>query len=311
MMTRFRLARRHLHLPRFRFAAISATLALAFALATFLIPTSVGVTSPAGAWWSRNFERPEVLPAPYPFCCGTFWDTLLLSTTSSGAIVPDPTRPENHVFAARTGPNNGRDYADWSFLTQNHIVAHGSNGTSVWVHMRLYFPRNFQPTGYTAGQKNSEWNWLTEFHEAAGWATACASGNPASIALGILNSRRATRNPRFHLQLIGGVQSKSNCKPKQRRIDGPRVRLGHWYTLLVHARFSPTQSGLVQLWLDGRLIVNVHFPTVVQHPDGSVGNYYYAFGYYRLPASWDATVLYDDVAEGPTRASISRRTRAN
>jgi hypothetical protein len=292
-----------------------AVVVLAFAAlmsaATIVLAATVKQAATEKPWWSRTFESPEVLPARYPFCCGTYWDTLLLSTTSTGAIVPDPENRRNRVFAAHTGPNNGNDYADWSFLTQNRFVSHGTNGTSVWVRMRLYFPRNFKPTGYTAGQKNSEWNWLNEFIETGGYATKCASENPASVALGILNSRRARVNPRFRLQLIGGVQSTSNCKPRQRRLDGPRVRLGHWYTLLEHVLFSPTQSGLVQLWLDGRLIVNVHFPTVVQHPDGSIGNYYYAFGYYRLPASWDATVLYDDVAEGPTRASIPRRTRTN
>lgn len=278
---------------------------LAFFLVTSLSPKTVRATQQARPWWSRTFEPPEVLPARFPFCCGTYWDTLLLSTTSSGEIVADPTSLGNHAFAARTGPNNGHDYADWSLLTQNYIVSHGTNGNSVWLRMRLYFPRNFKPTGYTAGQINSEWNYLSEFHEAGDWSEHCASENPASIALGILNSRHAKPNPRFRLQLVGGVQSATNCRPRQRRIDGPRVQLGHWYSLLEHVVFSPSRSGLVQIWMDGRRFVNVHFPTVVKHPDGSIGNYYFHFGYYRLPSSWHATVLYDDVAEGPTRPSVA------
>ena len=97
------------------------------------------------------------------------------------------------------------------------------------------------------------WNWLTEFHEGAGWATANARAKirPASLsAYSIADGRHGT--PVSVLQLIGGVQIHIELQAQKRRIDGPRIRLGHWYTLLEHVRFSPTQSGLVQLWLDGR-----------------------------------------------------------
>jgi hypothetical protein len=274
-----------------------------------LIVTTAGSTvrtSPLPRpWWSRNFEAPEVLPAPYPFCCGKYWDTLLLSSTSSGTVVADPVNGGNHVFAAQVGQNNGRDYADWSLLTQNALKSHGSDGVSVWIRLNFYLPRGFKPTGYTAGQIDSEWNWLTMFHEAAGWAEECATENPSTVALGILNSRHTDPNPRFRIHLIGGVQSTSSCKPTERRFDGPRVRLRHWYSLLEHIVFSPSSKGLVQIWIDHRKMVNVHFPTVHRHPDGSVGRYYFGFGYYRLPGSWIARVMYDNVAEGPTRASVS------
>ena len=267
--------------------------------------SSVQAKRLARPWWSRTFEPPENLPPPYPFCCGRYWDTLLLSSTSSGTIVADPVKRRNHVFAAEAGPNNGRDYADWSLLTQNALTSHGNGGSSVWIRLRLYFPPGFKPTGYTAGQIDSEWNWLMTFHEAAGWANKCAGENPSTVALGIINSRRTRPNYRFRLHLLGGVQSTSGCKPAERRIDGPRVRLGHWYSLLGHVVFSPSRKGLVQIWIDGREVVSVHFPTAYRHPDGSIGQYYFNFGYYRLRGSWKATVLYDNVAEGPTRGSVS------
>jgi hypothetical protein len=175
----------------------------------------------------------------------------------------------------------------------------------------MYFPRDFKPSGYTSGQVNTDWNWLVEFHEGAGWANQCSGENPGSIALGILNSRMRPlrQNPRFRLHVLGGVQSGSNCIPQQVRIQGPHVRLGHWYSLVLHVVFSPDRSGLVQLWIDGRRMANVRSPNLYRHPDGSVGNFYFAFGYYRLISSWDATVLFDDVAEGPTRASVRRNAK--
>jgi hypothetical protein len=262
-------------------------------------------------WWSRSFEAPEDLPAAYPFCCGSYWDTLLLSYTSSGTIVKDPTRRRNHVFAAHTGPNDGHDFADWSFLTQDHEASRGHQGMSVWVRMQMYFPRGFKPTGYSAGESNSEWNWLTTFHETKGWADQCSNANPSTVALGILNRRpqHHSPNPRFRLHLMGGVQSAGKCIPKRRRIDGPKVRLGRWYTVQEHVVFSPSDSGLVEVWINGRRMASVQFPTMYRHPDGSVGNYYFCFGYYRRRASWNATVLFDNVAEGPTRASVARGKR--
>lgn len=275
-------------------------------LGALLIPTAVEAKRPP-PWWSRTFESPEMLPPAYPFCCGTFWDTLLVSGTSSGAIVADPMNPGNHVFAAHVGPNNGHDFADWSLLTQDPETSRGSIGMSVWVRLRLYFPPFFKPTGYTAGQRNSEWNWLTHFHEHGAWKDQCAAEDPATVALGVLNSRsrRGVPNPRFRLHLVGGVQSASNCRPDLRRIDGPRIRRGHWYSVLEHVVFSPSRSGLVQVWIDGQRMASVHFPTVFRHPNGSVGSYYFGFGYYRMRSSWDATVLFDNVAEGPTRASLA------
>jgi hypothetical protein len=276
-------------------------------LGALFAPARAEAKRPA-PWWSRTFESPEKLPAAYPFCCGTFWDTLLLSATSSGAIVSDPSNAGNRVFAAHVGPNNGRDFADWALLTQNAERSHGSEGKSLWVRSRLYFPRGFKPSGYTAGQVDSEWNWLTEFHESGDWKDRCPGEDPASVALGVLNSKasRGAPNPRFRLHLVGGVQSRSNCIPNLRRVDGPRVRLAHWYTILQHVVFAD-RSGLVQIWIDGRRMASVHFPTMFRHPDGSVGRYYFDFGYYRLHSSWGATVFFDNVAEGPTRASVKPR----
>jgi hypothetical protein len=58
-------------------------------------------------------------------------------------------------------------------------------------------------------------------------------------------------------------------------------------------------------------MASVHVPTVFRHPNGGVGSYYFGFGYYRMRSSWDATVLFDNVAEGPTRPSVAgdRRKR--
>jgi hypothetical protein len=270
------------------------------------VSLSSAVATPAKsphAWWVRTFEPPEKIPTAYPWCCGRFWDTLLVSATSSGAVVSDPENRRNHVFEARVGPNNGRDFADWSLLTQNSETSHGVEGTEIWVRFRLYLPRNFKPTGYTARQIDSEWNWIAQLHEAGDWQQQCRGEDPATIALGIVN-RRTKVNPRFRLLLKGGVQSGSRCVPRLERIEGPAIRLRHWYNVVERIILSPSDRGLVRVWIDGKRMANAAFPTVYRHPNGTVGSYYVDFGYYRLRASWDASVLLDDVAEGPSRRSV-------
>jgi len=293
-------------------ARLCLAISLLVAAVAFLGAThsAAGISAVAKArpWWSRNFEPPERLPARYPYCCGPFWDTLLVSSTSAGSMVTDPTNSSNHVFSATAGPNDGHDFADWSMLTQNYIVTRGSNGVSAWVRLRFFFPSGFKPSGYTSGQPDTDWNWLAEFHEAGAWSKQCSSENPGTIAFGILNSRmRPLRhNPRFRLHVLGGSQTSSNCVPRNVKIQGPHVRLEHWYSLLIHVVFSPSSDGLVRVWLDRRLIARVDGPTIYRHPNGSVGNSYFSFGYYRLRSPWRASVLFDDVAEGPSRASVKR-----
>jgi hypothetical protein len=263
------------------------------------------------AWWSRNFESPESLPAPYPHTRNTaYWSGLLLSATSSARIASSPTNRRNHVLQATTGPNNGSDYADWALLTQDSRTSRGFSSSEIWLRLRIYFPKAFVPSGFTAGQGNSVANGFAHWHNDAGYKKRCPGEIP-SIALSILNADPhgpwGRPQPRFRFHLIGGTEmNQSNCRPRERWIDGPKVLTAHWYDVLQHIKFSPEpRQGLFEAWIDSKRMVSLHFPTLYKRPDGSLSSAYFQCGYYRLASNFSATVLLDNIREGPTRKSVS------
>jgi hypothetical protein len=269
----------------------------------------------AKPWWVRSFEPPEFLPAPYPSPNTSpirYWTDLLLSGTSAGEIVPAPKRRHGHAFRATTGPNNGVDYADWSLVTQDVSKSHGWNGSGVWVGLDIYFSKHFRPTGFTAGQRDSSFNWFLEFHNDGGYKKLCPAEVP-SIAWTIQNDKakyvgHTKRGPRFRIQLIGGTETTSrDCQPRTKWIEGPRQKNGRWYHAIEHVVFSPDPAtGLFEAWLDGRRIASLHFPTLFRRPNRASSSAYFDCGYYRRASDYYASVYIDNVREGPSRASISR-----
>jgi hypothetical protein len=266
-------------------------------------------------WWNRTFEFPESLPTAYPETRNaTYWSGLLVSATSSGKISMSPTSKRNRVFKATTGPNNGRDYADWALLTQDARTSRGVAGSEVWLRFSIYFPASFTPTGFTAGQRNSVFNGFTSFHNDSGYKELCPSELP-SIAWTILNADPhgswGKPQPRFRIHLLGGAETNdSNCRPKERWINGPKFRKRHWYNILQHIKFSPDErKGLFEAWIDGVRIASVRFPTLYRRPDGSISSAYFQCGYYRLASKFAASLFIDDVREGPSRRSVLAKRR--
>jgi Polysaccharide lyase len=287
-------------------AAGSAT---ASSVATAVV-TSATVT--ASAWWSRKFESPETLPQPYPFCCGSYWEQLLVSSASTGGQVVDPTNSANHVLRSHVADSS--NYADWALVIQNAANSRAYQGSDVWVKFRIYFPTNFRATGFRSGQPNSEFNWMHEFHEDMQYKTKCPSEDPGNIALGVLDSNQYS-TLRWRVQIYAGQQaSTTNCTGSigDRDVDGPPIQLGRWYTLLEHVHFSAGSDGVYQLWIDGTQAFSINGPTLFRHPDGTTEVAYIQFGNYRtsgngwsVPTTWPSDVYFDDVAQGATQASVA------
>lgn len=274
-------------------------------------------TAAAKPWWVRSFEPPESLPAPYPSPNSSpvrYWTDLLLSGTSKGEIVPAPKRPHDYAFKATTGPNNGTDHADWSLLTQDFAKSHGWNGSEVWVRLGIYFPKNFTPTGFTAAQGDSAYNWFLEFHNDWDYKELCPTEVP-SIAWTIQNNKpkrgHGKARPRFAIQLIGGTETTArNCQPQVRWVAGPPQKNGRWYHILEHVKFSPdSENSLFEAWIDGKRIASVRYPTLFRRPNGSISRAYFDCGYYRRASNYYASVYIADVREGPSRQSVLPRSR--
>ena len=100
------------------------------------------------------------------------------------------------------------------------------------------------------------------------------------------------------------------------------LRRSHWYDVVLHVKWDwRTDRGLIEWWLDGRLVVSRQTSTLYWYADGNAavsgaqpgpGQAYIQAGYYRdsrlLGGALDTSqmsVYHDDYRRGPTRASVS------
>jgi hypothetical protein len=193
-----------------------------------------------------------------------------------------------------TWVNEPYAYAGWS-PTDNAPV----QGQSTWYHVSMDLPSGaYAPT-------TGEWNWLVEWHNDP--HTGASGAQPVSIALGIYTdwpvvAGQVGANPQLVLRLAGG----SSADPTYENVylPGP-VQYDHWYSLTFHFVWSTDPAaGLAEWFVDGRQITSQSFPTLFANPDGTQS--YNSFGVYNyhLSAPWTSTVEFDNVAIGPSQASV-------
>jgi hypothetical protein len=73
------------------------------------------------------------------------------------------------------------------------------------------------------------------------------------------------------------------------------LQLGHWYRLQLIVKWSITNQGLVQLWVDGRNVVNTFHITL--DPTSSPHSAYMKQGLYRhKDINHDQTIYHDGMA---------------
>lgn len=182
-------------------------------------------------------------------------------------------------------------------LWLNPPVAHAGAGQDTWYAAKVKFPNGYQAT-------TGQWNWFMEWHNDE--ATGSYPGAYSS-ALGVFTDYPVTPhpglNPRLAFRLMGGsVRSPQQYVVKLRANS---LKRGWWYDILVHFVWSPDASlGLAELWLDGKLVVSRHFPTLYRHPSGETSYNFFGLYNYRPMASWDASIHFDRVRIGPTKASV-------
>jgi hypothetical protein len=173
---------------------------------------------------------------------------------------------------------------------------YGTVGHTVWQHFSVRFRRGFRAT-------SGEWNFLAQWHDDTGWQKF-----PKEISFEYANLgwmiRTVNGVPRVGMRIMGGL----SIAPRSVRVNGPRLRTGHWYDFLVRTVWSPdAATGFVEWWLDGVRLYSRHTPTLYTRPDGTVSIVYWVQDNYRRHADWNATILYDGTRLGPTRSSVRYR----
>jgi hypothetical protein len=248
---------------------------------------SLGDSQDRGAYFMGNFNT----------CDLSQWQ-IFQGPRQSFKVVQRP-RVEGRCAAAITvGPwaldgliNAEADGATW----YQRPAAYGTDGHGVWQHFSVRFAHGFRATP-------GEWNVFAEWHDDKGWQKFPEiSFEYANLIWMIRTPPRIKRGARIGMRVMGG----SPTAPRTVHANGPFLRTEHWYDFLAHTVWSPNPSkGLIEWWLDGKLLYSRHLPTLYTRPDGSVNTVYFGEYNYRLHASWDSTIYFDGTRLGPTRSSV-------
>lgn len=203
------------------------------------------------------------------------------------------------VGPSTTGPTSS--VSEIASLWLDWPAARADAGQRTWYAAKVRFPVGYRAT-------TGQWNWFMSWHNDE---TTGSYPYAYSPALGVYTDypigAQPGRNPRLAFRLLGGPVT----SPQKHTVTLPpnSLRLGWWYDIVVGFVWSANaDEGLAELWLDGKRVVSKRFPTLYRHPSGATS--YNGFGLYnyRPKATWDASIHFDRVRIGPTRASVADKT---
>lgn len=185
----------------------------------------------------------------------------------------------------------------------------------IWLRTSLLFPsaatisavgaageQLFQPT-------TGNWNWFLEFHNDSSRLPSCAR-EFANIALTVKTDDPVesgvvgTSRVRMALRIMGG----DDCNPNTVWVDGPPLQWDHWYEILLHVKWDPS-DGIVEWYLDNLTAPyysNSHVPTLYTRPLWYRSPSYttLTLANYRFHAPWDSTIYLGPLVVGSTHSSV-------
>jgi hypothetical protein len=188
-------------------------------------------------------------------------------------------------------------------------------GQDTWYHVSVYLPQgsdcfNSNGTPNTSETANDcwfpttgQWNYLTEWHiDDHTW-----SYGADSTYLGVFSDYPTQtgvvgQNPHLVLAVRGG--NSASMSEQDVELSAP-LQFNHWYSMTFHFVWSTSSTtGLAEWWVDGVQELSEHIQTLFTNPDGTIS--YNTFGAYNyhLEAPWNDTSELNNIAVGPTRASV-------
>jgi hypothetical protein len=173
---------------------------------------------------------------------------------------------------------------------------YGHVGQTVWQHFSVEFAPGFQTVP-------GDWNLFIEWHNDPGWKNFPAPHlEYADLCWAVRNHNGVDL---LGMRIMGGPST----APATIWVNGPRLRIGHWYDFLAHTVWSPDRkTGIVEWWLDGKKVYSRHVSTLYTRPDGSTSSVYFIADHYRRHADTTTTIRFDGFRLGPTRASVRYRS---
>jgi Polysaccharide lyase len=175
---------------------------------------------------------------------------------------------------------------------------YGEPGSTVWQHFSVQFAPRFQAVP-------GNWNLFIEWHNDPGWKKFPPPYlEYANLCFAVRNIYGVNR---IGMRIMGG----QSTAPSTIWINGPRLEERHWYDFLIRTHWSPDpKSGMVQWWLDHKLLYSSHVPTLYARSDRSVSSVYFVADHYRRHASSTTTIRFDGFRLGPTRSSVQYPSRS-
>jgi polysaccharide lyase-like protein len=158
---------------------------------------------------------------------------------SSARIVTQPVAQGRYAAEFQVRPTTGTNPNDRAEIVASQAESGGYPGQTWWYGWWTYFPGPSQDWWHRGG----DWNDITQF--------SSTDNVPSQMAIGIDAANR--RPPVLYAEGM----------PFQRKRILAKLRYGHWFHFLVHARWSTGSDGFVEMWLDGkRAIRRVHGATL-------------------------------------------------
>lgn len=86
-----------------------------------------------------------------------------------------------------------------------------------------------------------------------------------------------------------------------RKYPLPPIRPGRWFDMVYHVRYSEGDDGLIEVWMDGVLVVLHQGPTASKT---AANRFYHKVGLYRDRMAEPMTIFVDNYAVGPSREAV-------
>ena len=271
------MERAHRLVPR-----LAVGLALALLWATGRAGSAPGGLAPPGAASAGTDPRIH-LADDLDGVIGPIWQ-LQRVRKDALAFVPDPTGADRRVLAMTlragdmAGDGGRTERAELSEANAVHLPA----GTPVWYGFSLYLPPDFPIVDrrLVVGQ----------------WKQGC--GDCA-----------ADHSPAVANRYRGGVFSITvdNAAGRQTLFQERADLRGRWRHLVYHIRLIPSPAGLLQVWLDGRSVVDYRGALGFADDRESV---YFKLGLYRDRLAAPMTLLVARFRRGTSRAEVDPESPA-
>lgn len=216
------------------------------------------------------------------------------------SIIPDPLKAQGKVYKLTVTPTSGQGNGGDSVYLWNGVKPYAAQeNLENWEHFRVMFPiTDYKPTV-------GEWNWFVVFHNDSNyykWIDAgVIKGELSEVCFGI--NTFSVPSGQLFLRILGG-ESKHQLAPVM--VAAGDLLYNHWYDFLLHFIWSDDSgAGLVEWWLDGKLVYSHHVANLWRRPDGTTDRLTLDFTNYRIHATWNSTIYFSKVKIGAQRPDVA------